>query len=64
MIKTILSPRVKNEDAICYIANIPVKDGTVIKNDFDTFLHTFADSVDKKTDLYVKLHPISNKAQY
>ena len=57
-------PTGKNEDAICYIANVLVEDGTVAKKDFDAFLHAFADSVDKKTKLYIKLHPRSNKELY
>lgn len=54
----------KNEDAICYIANVLVEDGTVTKKDFDAFLHVFSESVDKKTKLYIKLHPRSNKDLY
>ena len=57
-------PTGKNEDAICYIANVLVEDGTVTKKDFDAFLHAFAESVDKKTKLYIKLHPRSNKDLY
>ena len=57
-------PTGKNEDAICYIANVLVEDGTVTKKDFDAFLHALAESVDKKTKLYIKLHPRSNKDLY
>lgn len=57
-------PEGKNEAAICYIANVLVEDGTVKKKDFDEFLHAFADSVDKKTKLYIKLHPRSDKDLY
>ena len=57
-------PTGKNEDAICYIANVLVEDGTVTKKDFDAFLHAFAESVDKKTKLYIKLHPRSNNDLY
>ena len=57
-------PAGKNEDAICYIANVLVEDGTVTKKDFDAFLLAFAEAVDKKTKLYIKLHPRSNKNLY
>lgn len=58
------TPKGDNEAAICYIANVLVEDGTVKKKDFDEFLKAFADSVDKKTKLYIKLHPRSNQALY
>ena len=58
------TPTGKNEDAICYIANVLVEDGTVQKKDFDAFLAAFANAVDKKTKLYIKLHPRSNKELY
>ena len=57
-------PKGDNEAAICYIANVLVEDGTVKKKDFDEFLQAFAESVDKKTKLYIKLHPRSNKDLY
>lgn len=57
-------PTGENEDAICYIANVLVEDGTVKKRDFDAFLAAFAESVDKDTKLYIKLHPRSNKDLY
>jgi len=58
------TPKGDNEVAICYIANVLVEDGTVKKKDFDEFLKAFADAVDKKTKLYIKLHPRSNKDLY
>ena len=57
-------PTNKNEEAICYIANVLVEDGTVKKKDFDVFLNAFADSVDEKTKIYIKLHPRSDKSLY
>ena len=57
-------PTGKNEEAICYIANVLVEDGTVKKKDFDEFLNAFASSVDKGTKLYIKLHPRSDKSLY
>ena len=58
------TPKGENEAAICYIANVLVEDGTVKKKDFDEFLNAFADSVDKKTKLYIKLHPRSDRELY
>ena len=57
-------PTGKNEEAICYIANVLVEDGTVKKKDFEEFLNAFAGSVDKETKLYIKLHPRSDKSLY
>lgn len=57
-------PKGDNEAAICYIANVLVEDGTVKKKDFDKFLQAFAESVDKKIKLYIKLHPRSDKDLY
>ena len=53
-----------NEHAICYIANVLVEDGTVKKEDFLSFIETFANAVDKKTKIYIKLHPRSDQSLY
>lgn len=53
-----------NEPAICYIANALLEDGSIRKKDFNDFIEILARTVDKKTKLYVKLHPRSNKSYY
>ncbi len=54
----------EKEPAICYIANVLVEDGTVRKKEFLQFLDTFAHNVDRKTKLYIKLHPRSDHELY
>lgn len=53
-----------NENAICYIANVLVEDGTVRKSDFEKFLFSLASAINKETKLYIKLHPRSDKSLY
>lgn len=57
-------PTGNNEAAICYIANVLVEDGTAKKTDLDEFLRAFAEAVDKRTKIYVKLHPRSDQNLY
>ena len=57
-------PGGKKEEAICYIANALVEDGSAKKKDLEKFLASFADLVDKTTKLYVKLHPRSDQSLY
>lgn len=52
------------EDAICYIATILVEDGSRTKSEFDVFLNALANTIDKNTKLYIKLHPRSNESLY
>lgn len=58
------TPVGKNEEAICYIANALVEDGTAKKTDLEEFLSAFGEAVDRNTKIYVKLHPRSDKSLY
>lgn len=58
------SPENKNEAAICYIANALLEDGSIKKKDFFDFISLMANTIDKNTKLYVKLHPRSNREFY
>jgi len=54
----------KCESAICYVATVLVEDGTRTKAEFDVFINALAKVVDKKTKLYIKLHPRSDRKLY
>ncbi|MFA6626981.1 MAG: polysialyltransferase family glycosyltransferase [Bacilli bacterium] len=54
----------KIENAICYVANVLVEDGTIKKKDFLEFVGFLEKSIDKTTKLYVKLHPRSDIKLY
>lgn len=58
------TPSGKNEEAICYIANVLVEDGSAKKSDLEEFLKAFAEAVDKNIKIYIKLHPRSNQNLY
>ena len=58
------TPSDVSDEAICYIANTLVEDGTIAAPQFDFFVHALADAVGKATKLYIKLHPRSNKSLY
>lgn len=58
------TPIGKNEEAICYIANVLVEDGSAKKADLEDFLKAFGETVDKSTKIYVKLHPRSDHSLY
>ena len=53
-----------HEKAICYIATVLVEDGSVKRSDFERFIKILAGSIDKKTKLYIKLHPRSDESLY
>ena len=52
------------EPAICYIATVLVEDGTRTKAEFDVFINALAKVIDRKTKLYIKLHPRSDRNLY
>ena len=52
------------EHAICYIATVLVEDGLMSKAEFDVFLKALGKTIDKKTKLYIKLHPRSEENLY
>lgn len=54
----------EKEEAICYIATVLVEDGSRTRDEFNVFLDALANNVDKKTKLYLKLHPRSDRALY
>ncbi len=54
----------EKEKAICYVATVMVEDGTRSRKEFNEFLDAFSNTVDKKTKLYLKLHPRSNEQLY
>lgn len=57
-------PSKTSEEAICYIANTLVEDGTISASEFGGFIQSLADAIDKRTKLYMKLHPRSDKSLY
>lgn len=59
-----LADQYELEPAICYIANTLVEEGTIKRKEFQKFIDIMANCIDKKTKLYVKLHPLSDKALY
>ncbi len=52
------------EDAICYIPSVHVEDGKVRENVFMKFVIALAESIDKKTKFYIKMHPRGNDNLY
>lgn len=52
------------EKAICYIATVLVEDGSRTKEEFNVFLKALSHTIDKKTKLYLKLHPRSDEKLY
>lgn len=54
----------EKEKAICYIATVLVEDGSVSRKEFERFLTALSKAVDRKTKLYVKLHPRSDESLY
>jgi hypothetical protein len=54
----------ETEDAICYIANVLVEDGTIRKTAFLRFIKMFSECVDKNRKIYIKLHPRSDIKLY
>lgn len=57
-------PSETSEEALCYIANTLVEDGTISAQKFDGFVRALAEAVDKHTKIYMKLHPRSDKSLY
>ena len=54
----------EKEKAVCYIATVLVEDGSRSKEEFKVFIDAMANSIDKETKLYLKLHPRSNENLY
>lgn len=52
------------EPAICYIASTLVEEGSVSRKEFLRFIDALASTISKKTKLYIKLHPLSDRSLY